>query len=99
MPILEVSITKNSNQFVPSQDPVTLSKQHGHSVQWHNDTQEQITINFGTATPFAKQMNPYKIDPGKSGHSGPIEGAVGTWKYNIEGASGDITDPEIIIQE
>ncbi|SRR6266702_1981272 len=98
MSAIEVRILKNSGQFVPSADPIKLSKSSGHSIDWHNDTHEQITIKFGSGTPFPGHMNPYVIAPGGSSHSGSIEGGVGNWKYNIEGASGTITDPEVIIQ-
>jgi hypothetical protein len=98
MSAIEVRIIKESGQFVPSADPVTLSKASGHHIEWHNDTQEQITIKFDAGTPFPGHMNPYVVAPGKSSHSGSIEGAIGKWKYNIEGTSGTITDPEVIIQ-
>ena len=95
---IEVRITKDAGKFVPSQDPVTLSKSHGDVVQWQNDTGEQITIKFGAGTPFPGRMNPYTISPGSFQQSGLIEGAAGKWKYNIEGASGAITDPDVVIE-
>jgi hypothetical protein len=95
---IEVRITKDATKFVPSQDPVTLSKSNGHVVQWHNDTNEQITIKFGAGTPFPSHMNPYIVSPGKFQQSGLIEGTAGKWKYNIEGASGTITDPDVVIE-
>jgi hypothetical protein len=93
---IAVHITKNPNQFVATDDPVTLSKSQGHCIQWHNDTQENITITFNSGTPFPGTN--YPIPAGGTGHSGAIKGATGTWKYNIEGASGTITDPVVIIQ-
>jgi len=99
MPDIAVRVIKTLDQFVPSEDPVTLSKSSGHCIEWYNDTKEQITIRFSAGTPFPGEMNPYTIAPGHSGHSGAIEGNTGNWKYNIEGASGTITDPEVIIQD
>jgi len=98
MPAIPVSITKPSDQFVASQDPITLSKSAGHHIEWQNETQEQITITFDAGSPFPTPMNPYVIAAGASMFSGEIQGAAGNWKYNIEGASGTITDPIVIIQ-
>jgi len=100
MAVIDVRITSVNGKFVPSQDPVTLSKGNGDTIKWHNDTPQEITINFADGTPFPGDRNPYRIGPGKQQDSGNIQASAGTnWAYLIIAASGAVMDPEVIIKD
>ncbi len=98
MAVIEVSITFKNGQFTPSQDPVRLSKSNGDVINWHNDTNEDITISFDNGTPFPGNQNPYSINAGRQKSSGNIQAQANTdWTYSIQAASGAMADPQVII--
>lgn len=99
MSVIDVHITSTNGQFKPSLDPVTLSKNKGQTIKWHNDTAENLTINFTNGTPFPGNRQPYRLDAGRQVDSGPIEVQENTnWSYDIVAASGAIADPQVIIE-
>jgi hypothetical protein len=97
MSVIDVHITMGAGNFVPSIDPVTLSKKAGNTIKWYNDTAVDIDIAFGAGSPFPK--SDYPIQAGKHTDSGSIKLEAGTtgYKYNISGG-GIVTDPEVIVQ-
>ncbi|HET8668457.1 MAG TPA: hypothetical protein VFM10_10790 [Terriglobales bacterium] len=99
MAVIEVRINYTNGQFVPSQDPITLSKSKGETIKWYNETAERLTLEFANGTPFPPSRNPYTVDPDKQVDSGNIQVQEGTeFSYTIKAASGAMVDPQVIIE-
>ncbi len=101
MPAKDVDIKLQNGIPVAIPDPVRLNHRQGHTVMWHNQLNEEVTITFDNGTPFDHGDNPYHIPAGKHRDSGAIKVKPGTnpWKYTIKTASGKVNDPQVIVQD
>ena len=98
MPAKDVDITLQNGTPQANPESVTLSKNQGHSVLWHNNTAKRITIKFDQDTPFDKGVHPYSLMPGEKKPSGGITAAPNTtWSYTITVEGGPAADPQVIV--
>lgn len=99
MPGRDVHIKMQNGIPVAIPDPIKLGRDQGHTIEWHNLLDEEVTITFDKGTPF-DHGHSYKVGAGKHKNSGGIkvQPTSTPWKYSITTASGIVNDPQVIIQ-
>ncbi len=98
MPFKDVDITVLGEVITANPDSIRLSHGQGHTLNWHNKSNEEITITFDKGSPF-NGGHPYHVPAGQHRNSGAIKVQPGpnAWKYTIRTASGKVKDPDVII--